>query len=219
MRDDNPAPFVSRINREIRSHLKLYFSLVISLTVCSAQPPPTPFLQHDGQSIARQSGLWCCSHFHRAKKEKKKIFDKIWWLAQVVCFTGLLVLRVRAANKICVCVCLPTVYDGVFTPGLVLWSCDAECHPAPAWALQPEKPAVKLTALSSALTYTLSSPAHTPMHTHTCNHTHMVKHTYGHTHTFMAWGLSTHAHTSSPHIHTQYPQTITQAAGSLSHAS
>lgn len=25
-----------------------------------------------------------------------------------------------------------TVYDGVFTPGPVLWCCDAECHPAPA---------------------------------------------------------------------------------------
>lgn len=161
-----------------------YFSHSVFLSTS-----PAPSLQHDGQSIARQSGLWCCSHLRRAKKEKKKIFDKIWWLAQVVCFTGLLVLWVRAANQgmcICVCVFASTVYDGVFTPGPVLWCCDAECHPAPAWALQPEKPAVKLTGLSPALTYTLSSPwtrtywsIHMQPHTHneTRAHTHTDTHT------------------------------------------
>lgn len=99
---------------------------------------------------------------------------------------------------VCVCVRLPTVYDGVFTPGPVLCCCDAECHPAPAWAPQPEKPAVKLTGLSSALTYTLSSLADTHAHTHTCNHIHIMRHTRRHTHSSMAWGLSTHAHTSPP---------------------
>ena len=120
---------------------------------------------------------------------------------------------------VCVCVFVrrPTVYDGVFTRGPVLWCCDAECHPAPAWALQPEKPAVKLTGLSSALTYTLSLPAHThthartDTHTHThthtysCNRIHIMRHTHAQTHnSLMAWGLSTHAHTSPPtstHIH------------------
>lgn len=128
---------------------------------------------------------------------------------------------------VCVCLCKiecvrhATVYDGVFTPGPVLWCCDAECHPALAWALKPEKPAVKLTGLSSALTYTVSSPvhSHTCTDTYTCN---IMRHTYRHTHFH---GLRfkytcTHKTPSSPplHIHT-YPQTITQAAGSLSHAS
>lgn len=177
MRDDNPAPFVSRINREIRSHLKLYFSLVISLTVCSAQPPPTPFLQHDGQSIARQSGLWCCSHFHRAKKEKKKIFDKIWWLAQVVCFTGLLVLRVRAANKICVCVCLQ--YMMVCLPqalccGAVMLS---------VTLLRPE-PCSQRNQLWNWQLCLLHSPTlFLPLHTHQCTRTHATTHTWWSTHT------------------------------------
>lgn len=67
---------------------------------------------------------------------------------------------------------------------------------------------------------TLFLPLQTHTHTHTCNHIHIMRHTRRHTQSSMAWGLSTHAHTSPPppHIHT-YPETITQAAGSLSHAS
>lgn len=59
--------------RRFWSYITL-FSLFISLTLCSSHPTTTttPSLQHDGQSIARQSAPWCCSHLRQAKKEKRK---------------------------------------------------------------------------------------------------------------------------------------------------
>lgn len=90
------------------------------------------------------------------------------------------------------CVHLPTVYDIAFTPGPVPLCCDAECHPALVWALQPEKPAVKLTGLSSELTFPSSL---TDTHANTHNEAHTQ------THSFMACGLSTHEHTKPPLPH------------------
>lgn len=169
MQEDKPTTSINRATKKKgNSHLALHFSLVISLTLCSTQPPtPTPSLQHDGQSIARQSALWCCSHLHWAKKKKILRQDMMTYPGGVFhCSLGLLGEGSQPRH---LCVHLPTVYDGVFTQGLVPWCCDAECHPAQAWALQPEKPAVKLTGLSSALTYTLSSLADT--HTHAATYT------------------------------------------------
>lgn len=82
---------------------------MLFLTQCVplCQPPtPHPFLT-TWWSVHCQA-IWSVMLFTppSSQKGKEKIFDKIWWLAQVVCFTGLLVLLVRAANKICVCVCV-----------------------------------------------------------------------------------------------------------------
>lgn len=123
------------------------------------------------------------------------------------------------ARYACACflVCVPTVYDSVFTPGPVLRCCDAECHPTPAWALQPEKPAVKLTGLSPALTY-YTLILFSFQHTHKCNHMHTQKRSLFRG---LRFRYTCTVHTQLPPplcIHT-YPQTITQASGNLSHAS
>lgn len=148
-----------------------YFSHSVFLSTS-----PAPSLQHDGQSIARQSGLWCCSHLRRAKKEKKKkIFDKIWWLAQVVCFTGLLVLWVRAANQgmcMCVCVCLYSIWWCVYPRpcAVVLW-----CWVSPCSGLSP---AARETSCETDR-FVSCTHLHSffPLNTHVLIHTHATAYT------------------------------------------
>lgn len=206
MQDDNPTAFRENTKRNLFSSILSYWFFP---PLCVLLNLPRPFLT-TWWSVYCQA-IWSVMLFTPllSQKKKKKIYDKIWWLTQVVCFTGLLVLWVRTA--VCVCVCVATVCNGVFTRGPALQCCDAECH-------RPE-PCSHRNQLWSWQVCLLRSPTTLFPSFHT--NVHVMKHIHKNkknTHSFMACGLSTHALTTSPHIHT-YPPTITQAAGSLSHAS
>lgn len=71
MQGDKPTTSFNRANKKKVILILHYTFLLLFLSLCvPLNLPPTPSLQHDGQSIARQSALWCCSHLHRAKNKK-----------------------------------------------------------------------------------------------------------------------------------------------------
>lgn len=150
-----------------RNQLSCYTFLLLflSLSVPLNLPPLFPYKM----MVSLLPGNLVCDVVHTFIEPKRK--KKYLWQDDDLPRWCDLVLRVRAANQsMWLCVYRSTVYGCVFTPGPVLRCCDAECHPAPASALQPEKPAVKLTALSRALTYTRSS-LHRHKHNEAQTHT------------------------------------------------
>lgn len=218
MRNDNPSSFIENTEACI---------LIFHYTFRLFLPPhprsmffstsPAPSLQHDGQSIARQSGLWCCSHLRWAKRRRrKKIYDKIWWLTQVVYFTGLLVLWVRTANQggcacacVCVCVCVWLQYLMVCLPGALC--CGAVMLSVTVVRPEPCSQRNQLWSWQVCLLHTpttLFPRFHTHKNTHRRSYNEAHTQTQKNAHSFMAWGLSTHAPTTSPlptstHIHRQ----------------
>lgn len=105
MRGDKPTTSFHQW-KERDAYFTLHFSLSISLTLCSTHPTTTPSLQHDGQSIARQSALWCWSHLHQAKKEKKNLrHDMMTYPGGMIhCSLGL--MGEGSQPSVCVCVCV-----------------------------------------------------------------------------------------------------------------
>lgn len=201
----------------LNHHLKLYFSLVISHTVCSSvsTPTPHPFLT-TWWSVHCQA-IWSVMLFTPPMSQKGK--KKNLWQDMMTCPGGVFHWSLGLTGEgsqqdMCVCVCTSaySIWYCVYPRPcvVVLW-----CWVSPCSGLSPA--ARETSCETDRFVFCTHLLSFFPC-AHTWNHIHTKRHTFRHTHTFMASGLSTHAHASSPHIHT-YPQTITQAAGSLSHAS
>lgn len=168
---------------DVHPRLTLHFSLVICLALCSPPPPPLPY----NMMVSLLPGNLVCDVVHTSVKPKRRKKIDLW--QDMMTYPGtafhwpLCLIgeddQTRYVCAVAVSVCAHSFWWCVYTPGPVLWYCDAECHRALAWALQPKKPAVKLTSLSSALTYTLPCPRHTRTNTHREVHTH--------THTLFQW--------------------------------
>lgn len=82
MQEDKPAMSFNGASKKKRnSHLALHFSLVISLTLCSSQPPapPPPFLPYN-MMVSLLPGNLLCDVVHTSmepKERKKKFLDQI----------------------------------------------------------------------------------------------------------------------------------------------
>lgn len=183
MQGDKSATSFNRANKK-KVILILHYTFLLLFLSLSQPPPPTPSLQHDGQSIARQSALWCCSHLHRAKKkEKKKNLrqDMMTYPGGVFhCSLGLMG-EGSQPRYVCVCTSAYSIWWCVYPRpcAVLLW-----CWVSPCSGLSP---AARETSCETdrfvfcTHLHSFFPCRHTRTHTHMQPHTHNEAHTQTHT--------------------------------------
>lgn len=218
MQGDKLTPLIKQGHRNgVRSFLTMYFFSFLSL-FCVA-PPPLPY----NMMVSLLPGNLVCNVVHTFIEPKRK--GKKFWQDTMTYPGGgfhwsLWSYGRGQPSKVCVCVlvCVRLQYMMVCLP-------QALCCGAVMLSVTPLRPepcsqrnqlwSWQVCLLHSPTTLLFCSLSNTHTHTHKCNHIHTQKRSLFHGLRF--WYTCTQL-PPPLYIHT-YPQTITQASGSLSHAS